>query len=206
MQRFQRLVCLFVLSVSAGVPASAADYYISRAGNDANAGNSPASPWQSLARVSSVRLLPGDRLLLRGGDVFAGGLTLDAGDAGSATAPIAITSYGTGRATIAPGQGAGISIYDAAGYSISNLALVGAGGDESGITFFSDLAADAKLSYVRIDSVDVSGFGRDGIEIGAWNNRAGFRDVRLCPIGEGTSEIQRMVIARELLGSKPSRG
>jgi alkylation response protein AidB-like acyl-CoA dehydrogenase len=33
-----------------------------------------------------------------------------------------------------------------------------------------------------------------------------YRDVRLCPIGEGTSEIQRMVIARELLGQSPSRG
>jgi hypothetical protein len=33
-----------------------------------------------------------------------------------------------------------------------------------------------------------------------------YRDVRLCPIGEGTSEIQRMVIARELLGKSPSRG
>jgi alkylation response protein AidB-like acyl-CoA dehydrogenase len=33
-----------------------------------------------------------------------------------------------------------------------------------------------------------------------------YRDVRLCPIGEGTSEIQRMVIARELLGRAPSRG
>src|SRR5580698_3370477 len=33
-----------------------------------------------------------------------------------------------------------------------------------------------------------------------------YRDVRLCTIGEGTSEIQRMVIARELLGLKPSRG
>jgi alkylation response protein AidB-like acyl-CoA dehydrogenase len=33
-----------------------------------------------------------------------------------------------------------------------------------------------------------------------------YRDVRLCPIGEGTSEIQRMVIARELLGTSPSRG
>jgi hypothetical protein len=33
-----------------------------------------------------------------------------------------------------------------------------------------------------------------------------YRDVRLCPIGEGTSEIQRMVIARELLGKPPSRG
>src|ERR1700729_2903092 len=33
-----------------------------------------------------------------------------------------------------------------------------------------------------------------------------YRDVKLCPIGEGTSEIQRMVIARELLGKSPSRG
>jgi alkylation response protein AidB-like acyl-CoA dehydrogenase len=33
-----------------------------------------------------------------------------------------------------------------------------------------------------------------------------YRDVRLCPIGEGTSEIQRMVIARDLLGKSPSRG
>jgi butyryl-CoA dehydrogenase len=27
-----------------------------------------------------------------------------------------------------------------------------------------------------------------------------FRDVKLCEIGEGTSEIQRLVIARSLLG------
>src|SRR5271163_1900300 len=33
-----------------------------------------------------------------------------------------------------------------------------------------------------------------------------YRDVKLCTIGEGTSEIQRMVIARELLGKSPSRG
>jgi hypothetical protein len=33
-----------------------------------------------------------------------------------------------------------------------------------------------------------------------------YRDVKLCTIGEGTSEIQRMVIARELLGTAPSRG
>jgi alkylation response protein AidB-like acyl-CoA dehydrogenase len=33
-----------------------------------------------------------------------------------------------------------------------------------------------------------------------------YRDVKLCTIGEGTSEIQRMVIARELLKVYPSRG
>jgi hypothetical protein len=33
-----------------------------------------------------------------------------------------------------------------------------------------------------------------------------YRDVKLCTIGEGTSEIQRMVIAREILKLHPSRG
>lgn len=33
-----------------------------------------------------------------------------------------------------------------------------------------------------------------------------YRDVKLCTIGEGTSEIQRMVISRELLKVQPSRG
>lgn len=180
MQRFKRLIYLLALSAAAtATPAYATDYYISRSGNDANAGTSSTAPWQSLARMNSVRLLPGDRVLLRGGDVFTGGLTFDAGDAGSSTAPIAITSYGTGRATITAGTGAGIYVYDSGGYAISNLALVGAGGAASGIVLYSDLPADAKLSYVRIDAVDVSGFGRDGIEIGAWNNYAGFRDVRI---------------------------
>jgi alkylation response protein AidB-like acyl-CoA dehydrogenase len=33
-----------------------------------------------------------------------------------------------------------------------------------------------------------------------------YRDVKLCTIGEGTSEIQRMVIAREMMKVAPSRG
>jgi len=33
-----------------------------------------------------------------------------------------------------------------------------------------------------------------------------YRDVKLCTIGEGTSEIQRMIIAREILKVAPSRG
>jgi alkylation response protein AidB-like acyl-CoA dehydrogenase len=33
-----------------------------------------------------------------------------------------------------------------------------------------------------------------------------YRDVKLCTIGEGTSEIQRLVIAREILKVHPSRG
>ena len=32
-----------------------------------------------------------------------------------------------------------------------------------------------------------------------------YRDAKICTIGEGTSEIQRMVIARRLLGTKAKR-
>ncbi len=191
------LLCVFALAS----PTYAADYYISLAGNDANAGTSPAAPWQSFARLNSVRLLPGDRVLLRGGDTFSGGMAFDAGDAGSSTSPITITSYGTGRATIAAGTGAGISVYNAAGYAISNLTLVGDGGTASGIVFYSDLAADAKSSYVRIDTVDVSGFGRDGIEIGAWNNHAGFRDVRITNASTHGNARTGIFVYAQLAGS-----
>jgi hypothetical protein len=174
--RLSLLVCLVAGFVS---PAVAADYYVSSGGSDTNAGTAAHAPWRSLARVNAVALRPGDRVLLRAGDTFFGGLSLDSSDAGTASAPIAITSYGTGRAAIYAASGSGIFVYNTSGVSIANLAISGAGGASSGITFYSDLAGDVRLPFVRIDGVDVSGFGRDGIEIGAWNGRSGFSDVRV---------------------------
>jgi hypothetical protein len=168
------LICALVLS-SAG-SAHATDYYLSAAGNDGAAGTSPTTAWRSLARVNSVVLRPGDRVLLNGGNTFTGTLSLDAADYGTAAAPVAVQSYGSGRATIAP-TGAGIYVYNTSGIAISNLVVTGSGGNASGISFYTDLAGDVRLPFVRIDNVDVSGFGRDGIEIGAWNGATGFRDV-----------------------------
>jgi hypothetical protein len=174
--RLSLLVCLSLCAIARS--AAAADYYIAASGSDANAG-SAAAPWQTLARASSAILRPGDRVLLRGGDSFSGTLSLDASDAGTAAAPIVIGSYGTGRATIRTTSGAGISVYNTSGVSIAGLAIVGGAGSTSGISVFTDLGGDVRLAFLRIDSVDVTGFGRDGIEIGAWNGRSGFRDVRV---------------------------
>ena len=157
--------------------AQANSYYLSVLGNDAGAGSASA-PWRTLARVNAVALQPGDRVLLRAGDTFAGGLSLDAKDAGTAAAPVTITSYGAGRAHIAAGRGAGIYVHNAGGVQVSNLLVTGTGA-ASGIVFFNDLPGDVKLSFVRVDAVEVSGFGRDGVEVGAWNGRSGFRDVRI---------------------------
>ena len=171
-------LCVCLIGIS-GSPAAAADFYVSAGGADGNPGTSPLVPWRTLARVNAVALRPGDRIFLRSGDTFFGGLSLDAADVGTATSPIEIALYGGGRAIIYAGTGAGIFAYNTAGISISNLAVAGAGGTASGITFYTDLPGDVRLPFIRIDNVDVGGFGRDGIEIGAWQGATGFADVRV---------------------------
>jgi alkylation response protein AidB-like acyl-CoA dehydrogenase len=58
---------------------------------------------------------------------------------------------------------------------------------------------------VRICNETVQLFGGYGF-IKDYPAEKFYRDVKLCTIGEGTSEIQRMVIAREILKVHPSRG
>jgi hypothetical protein len=58
---------------------------------------------------------------------------------------------------------------------------------------------------VRICNEAVQLFGGYGV-IKDYPVEKYYRDVKVCTIGEGTSEIQRMVIAREILKVYPSRG
>ena len=51
-------------------------FYVSAQGNDANAGTTPQSAWQSITRVNSALFQPGDQLLFHGGARFAGTLQL----------------------------------------------------------------------------------------------------------------------------------
>ena len=57
--------------------------------------------------------------------------------------------------------------------------MVGNGAALSGIRFFNDLPGAITLAYIRIDSVEVSGYGRDGIEVGSWSGASGYRDVQI---------------------------
>jgi hypothetical protein len=63
----------------------------------------------------------------------------------------------------------------------------------------------ASEAAVRICNETVQLFGGYGF-IKDYPAEKFYRDVKLCTIGEGTSEIQRMVIAREILKVYPSRG
>ena len=57
---------------SADMPHAGRVFYVAASGNDASDGKSPDTAWQTLARVSSAALCPGDHVLLRRGDIFRG--------------------------------------------------------------------------------------------------------------------------------------
>src|SRR3954466_9958841 len=48
----------------------AATYYVSPTGNNAAAGTSAATAWQTIDRVNSKDFMPGDRVLFQGGKTF----------------------------------------------------------------------------------------------------------------------------------------
>ncbi|WP_412075623.1 right-handed parallel beta-helix repeat-containing protein [Streptomyces xanthophaeus] len=156
-------------------------FYVSPEGDDKRDGLSEATAWRTLARADQVPFRPGDRLRLKGGGRFPGGLTIGTGDAGSAPKPVVIDSYGTGRATIATRGTAGIAVYNTAGVEIRNLALVGdakAQRSADGISFFNDLRDGKPLDHVRISGVDVSRF-QHGIRLGTGPKSSGFRDIQI---------------------------
>src|SRR2546423_9265398 len=143
-------------------PASATDYYVSVSGTDVNAGTSPSTAWRTIQRVNNQRFIPGDRILFEGGQTFAGSLYFDSTEPGTATQPITITSFGSGRATIYPDTGTGILIYDAGGDRITDLYVIGSGrttNTGSGIFFLLHLLNDVEIDFVIIDPVPASRFG-----------------------------------------------
>jgi len=169
------ILCLF------STHAWAADYYVSSAGNDKGAGSS-FNPWKSLARVNRQSYKAGDRILFQGGATFSGAITFSSSSAGTGASPITVTSYGTGRALIAAGNGVGLSAYNTAGFLIQNINFQGSGASsntDNGIKFYADLSGGVKLDTVDVDQVDVSGFHMYGISIGAWNGPTGFKNVRI---------------------------
>jgi hypothetical protein len=165
----------------AAIPALATDYYVSPSGNDKKGNGTAAKPWKTIAEVNQHQYLPGDRILFQGGASYSGTLNFTSRSRGTAASPIMVTSYGAGRATIAPGTAAALFAYNTAGYVLSNLDFVGSGASNTahGVNFYADLAGGVKLDTIVIDSVEVRGFGKAGIIIGSWNGVTGFQNVRI---------------------------
>jgi hypothetical protein len=172
------IACTSVLALGPGNVAMARDYNV--------------TTQSGFNALNSADLEPGDRVFLASGMTFNGTLNLGTQDTGTDAlgnliAPILITSSGTGPATIAAGNGCAINAYNLGGIEISNLTLVGSGvtatgvttNTKSGISFYNDAPGNLKFRHLRIDGVEVSGFGIRGISIGGYNGSAGFDDVRI---------------------------
>ena len=163
------------------------DYYVSLFGDDSNTGLSETQAWRSIDRVNATQLLPGDSVRFHATQTFVGNLHLakvkqrQTGEARVVT----IGSYGSGRATIDAGSGAGFIAKNRGGVHLINLNFVGAGASKnnaSGILIINTLPRSAKLEDIRIHRVDVSGFKYAGISIVAQptdSSWSGFRDVKI---------------------------
>ena len=103
---FTTLTGVFVLLVVPGVCGECEDidaarrgqgnrtfYVDSEHGRDANSGRSEQSAWQSLERVNTAELKPGDTVRFRCGGVWRGSLVPVSGDE---NAPVTYTTYGEG--------------------------------------------------------------------------------------------------------------
>ncbi|MBK5192606.1 MAG: right-handed parallel beta-helix repeat-containing protein [Flavobacteriaceae bacterium] len=155
-------------------------YFVSPSGNDTNTGISPQDAWQSISKINSIDLKPGDAVLFEGNNSYNGNIYLDDKDGNNSANAIKISSYGTGKATINAGSRFGIYAYNTSGIIIDNLIIAGNGmntNTNSGIQFYNDLAGNIKLDFIEITNSEVYGFKDFGIVIGAWNENSGFSNV-----------------------------
>src|SRR5438128_4218212 len=176
---------LAVLAPGPTPPIRAADYFVSAAGDDAQDGITMDRSWKTIARARRHALAPGDRLLFRGGDIFAGNLVLKLTGSPTADKPVTVASFGKGRATVEAGDGTGVRIADVGGVVVRDLVVTGKdrrSNKGSGVEIINALPGGQRLGFVRVENVEARGFGKYGIAVGGWpadKSLSGFRDVRI---------------------------
>jgi hypothetical protein len=79
---------------NAATPAAGTTFVDATAGSDANNGATPATAWQTLAKVNATTFQPGNALCFKAGGAWTGALALKG--SGSAAAPIVVDQFGAG--------------------------------------------------------------------------------------------------------------
>ena len=101
-------------------------YYVNSAiGSNSNSGTSESSPFATLSAVESLRLKPGDSVLLAAGSVF--NEQFDLKYSGTVAAPITIGSYGVGEAPVIHSSNDGIHGSKASNIVIENIKIADTG-------------------------------------------------------------------------------
>ena len=137
---------------------TAATYYVSNGGSDANSGTSPAAAWQTIAHVNTTTRVPGDTVLFNGGQTFTG--ELDSAVAGTSGNVITYGSYGTGTATInASGNNYGLNLTAPSYTTVTNLNI------ENAAVYDLYMNASASVSNETVTYVNATAAGSNGIYI-----------------------------------------
>jgi hypothetical protein len=146
-----------------GAGAVAGVYFVdSTAGHDSNDGLTPATAWQTLAKVNATTLAPGNALCFKAGGAWTGQLAPKG--SGSATAPIVVDQYGSGaKPRIAAGAGDldAVLLLNLQYWEVNNLEVTNTQsgpGDYRGICVRGQDAGTLNHVYIRNSFVhDVTG-------------------------------------------------
>jgi hypothetical protein len=158
--------------IGSPIPISGTVYYVSPTGNDAANGTSTSTPWATLAKVNSSTFKPGDVIRLAGGNTF-NVTTLTPSSSGTAAYPIVYTSYGTGRATVAPPAASGLYIGDKDHLLIDNINFTATG---SNLAF--DLSSNTGI-HTDITVQNFTATGGGGNYVGGDTGSAGWSNVTI---------------------------
>jgi hypothetical protein len=90
---FKQIALFLSLALSFCAQTQNTYYFSSSKGNDTNNG-SETSPFQTISKLNSLSLSPGDKILFKRGDIFTGQIVVSY--SGAIDAPIVYDSYGAG--------------------------------------------------------------------------------------------------------------
>ena len=159
------LLLLLFLSGNMGFTQKRNYYLDAVNGSDSNSGKTVKKAWKSLDKVSNFAFQPGDRILLRNGQIFQGSLVLGSQHSGTESLPVEISGYDddiSAPPSIHSFNDFAVMIHGAEYIKISNIHLKGAGRNKGNTT--SGLIV-SNSRHVIIDSMEVSGYQKHGINV-----------------------------------------
>jgi len=135
-------------------------YYVSQIGNDSNPGTK-TKPFKTLQKINSIHIKPGDRIYLKGEEVFEGTVSLTIN--GTSDRPVLISSYENknGNAIVDGGNREAITIRGNH-FQLKDINVKGAGRRTGNTTNGIELyeAGDA-----IVENVETEGFQKSGIAL-----------------------------------------
>jgi hypothetical protein len=164
------LICLAVAGM-VGCSSAGGDsgnvYYISTDGNDQSSGLTAQQAWRTIDKINQTDFSPGDVILFRGGETFAGTIELSAEDSGEENFGIRVSSFGDGKAVINGMNAEGLEADSCHYLTLENLKFEGTGRNSGNTT---DGVRITKCDGVVLDQLEVHGFQHSGVHLQRCDN------------------------------------